>query len=173
MNYDVLLAKKKIKQKFTSAYTLIEILVGLTIIGLIFSFGFVNFRDFSRRQEILSIARALKGDLRLAQEQALAGKKPDGVECGVGTTLSGYRLNVVTGANYVIEAVCSGGNKETKSVTVPSDLSLSFPSPNPIIFKILGQGTNIAAGSDATITITQIGTNNQAVITITSGGEIK
>jgi prepilin-type N-terminal cleavage/methylation domain-containing protein len=165
--------KKNSNLKFSSGYTLIEILVGLTIIGLIFSFGFVNFREFSRRQEVISIARSLKGDLRLAQEQALAGKKPEGAECGGTNTLSGYHFEVTSATNYVIEAECSNQTRETKNVTIPSDLSLSVPSTNPIIFKVLGQGTNILAGTEVSITITQTGTNNSTAIIVTSGGEIK
>lgn len=173
MNCNLRFTHKKNNLKFSSGYTLIEILVALTVVGIIFSFGFVNFREFSRRQEVISVARSLKGDLRLAQEQALAGKKPEGSECGGVNTLSGYRFNVKSQVNYVIEAECGGGISQTKDVTLPSDLSLSSPSPNPIIFKILGQGTNIPAASEATLTLTQVGTNNSTTITVTSGGEIK
>jgi prepilin-type N-terminal cleavage/methylation domain-containing protein len=166
---------KKNNLRISSGYTLIEILVSLTIVGLIFSFGFVNFREFSRRQGVISAARSLKGDLRLAQEQALAGKKPAGAECGGTNTLSGYRFNITSPTSYTVEAQCSGvpGITQTKEVVLSSDLSLSIPSPNPIIFKILGQGTNIPAGNEATITITQTGTNNTTTITVTSSGEIK
>lgn len=154
-----------------AAYTLIEILVALTIVGLIFGIGYVNFRDFSRRQALAGTARSVMGDLRLAQEQALAGKKPTSVLCDTPSRLNGYNFRVNSGTSYQIEAACSGGNVVTKSVTLPPDISISTPSPNPILFKILGEGTNLSA--NATITLTQAGTSNTRSITVTQGGEIK
>ena len=56
----------------TFGYTLIEILVGLTIIGIIFGVGFASFREFSRRQSLAGGVKTLVGDLRLAQEQAIS-----------------------------------------------------------------------------------------------------
>ena len=51
-------------------YTLIEILVGLAIIGLLFSFGFVSFRDYSRRQTLAGAVKEVQGD-----EPAYAGRR--------------------------------------------------------------------------------------------------
>lgn len=152
-------------------YTLIEILVALTIVGLIFGIGYVNFRDFARRQALAGVARSIMGDLRLAQEQALAGKKPAVVACNPPNELNGFNFRVTGASSYQLEANCSGGNSITKSATLPTDVSISIPSPNPITFKILGQGTNLSA--DATISLTQSGTANTKVVTVTSGGEIK
>ena len=152
-------------------YTLIEILVALTIVGLIFAIGYVNFRDFSRRQSLAGQARSMKGDLRLAQGEALAGNKPSDVFCNPPNRLNGFNFRVTGSSTYRVEANCTGGNVITKNVTLPADMSISTPSPNPITFKILGQGTNVTA--DAVITITQVGTSFTNTVTVTSGGEIK
>jgi len=153
-------------------YTLIEILVGLTIVALIFAIGYVNFRDFSRRQALVGYARTIKGDLRVAQESALAGKKPADIFCDPPSVLNSYYFNVVSASNYQITASCSGGNVIVKDVTLPSDVAISI-STNPVLFKILGEGTNVPSATPTTITLTQAGTGNTRVITITSGGEIK
>lgn len=152
-------------------YTLIEILVALTIVGLIFGIGYVNFRDFGRRQALAGAAGTIKGDLRLAQEQALAGKKPSNAFCNPPNQLNGFNFRVTSSSSYSLEANCSGGNVTTKSASLPSGITMSSPSPNPITFKILGQGTNLSA--DATVTLTQPGTSNTIQIVVTSGGEIK
>jgi len=86
--------------------------------------------------------------------------------------LNGYNFNVTGAHDYLIQAVCSGGVLQIKSVTISSDISLATPSPNPIMFKILGQGTNIGV-APASLTLTQTGTAASATITITSSGEIK
>ena len=154
-------------------YTLIEILVGLTIIGLIFGFGFVNFRDFSRRQALFGAGRILTGDLRLAQQSALSGTKPSGANCNSPNLLDGYAFRVVSSTRYVIEAECSGGTIEVKSVEVTPDVSITAPSPNPILFKSIGQGTNIPEGDSSEIILSQIQTLNTVTVTVSDGGEIK
>lgn len=152
-------------------YTLIEILVTLTIVGLIFSLGFVSFREFSQRQAVVAAARRIKADLRLAQEQALAGNKPPGAPCDSPNVLNGYNFKVVSPQTYEIEANCSAGAVRVKSVSISPEISMSIPSPNPITFKVLGQGTNVSGST--TISLTQAGTNYTQTLTVTSVGEIK
>lgn len=159
------------------AYTLIEILVGLTIIGLLFGFGFVSFRDFSRRQAISGAAKNIQGDLRLAQGDAVSGQKPEDANCNSPNVLTGYAFNVVSDIKYSIEADCVGNGTsnvtDVKDVNLPSDIKLVTPSPNPLIFKVLGQGTNLVSGSDWILTLNQVGTTNTLDVTVTSGGEIQ
>lgn len=142
--------------KSHNAFTLIEILVVMTIIALLFAAGYVNFRDFQRRQALTSVGREFVGNLRLAQELALSGSKPDGVSCPV---LNGYNFRITDwtypGFVYTIEADCAGTPVEVKTVTVPGDSSIYIateppeigsPTFSPLVFKTLGQGTNIPAG---------------------------
>lgn len=150
-------------------YTLIEILVGITIIGLVFGFGFVSFREFSRRQVVAGAAKQIKGDLRLAQEYALSGKKP--ADCV--TQLDSYSFTVTSSQNpatYEIKASCS--SNATKSVDLAPDLYIS-PAPPGIVFKALGQGTTIEAGGSVIISVNQVGTENRVDITVSASGEIK
>lgn len=156
----------------TFGYTLIEILVGLTIIGIIFGVGFASFREFSRRQSLAGGVKTLVGDLRLAQEQAISGKKPEDVKCTSGL-LDGYNFRVVPPRTYQIEADCTQGIVVVKTVTVSDDMTLFAPAINPILFKALGQGTNIPEGQEVVVNITQAGTNAVAPVTISAGGEIR
>lgn len=154
-------------------YTLIEILVSITIIGLIFGFGFVSFREFSRRQALSGTAKNLMGQMRLIQEEAISGKKPDDPVCNAPERLDGYSFRVVDSANYVFAAVCSGGVVVTKSITLPADISIATPSVNPILFKSLGKGTNIPASTSVTLELSQSGTGYETSIVISFSGDIK
>ncbi len=156
-------------------YTLIEILVGLTIIGLLFGLGYVNFRDFSRRQAIAGAAKKIQGDLSLTQQLALSGKKPDDVRCNAPNLLSGYNFKIIPPSEYIIEASCTGSiaGVTYKDVTLSTDIAITSSSLNTIFFKVLGQGTNIDDGSRVTLTLTQAGTNNTFNIVIESGGNIQ
>jgi prepilin-type N-terminal cleavage/methylation domain-containing protein len=159
-------AHTKYSIKYSSAYTLVEILVALTIIGLLFSFGFVSFRDFSRRQAIADAAKMIQGDLRLAQGDAMTGQKPNGCT----TTLDSYSFNVQSLSRYTIEANCAVIPPPVKDVTLPSDITIT--APYPLKFKVLGQGTNIT-GTEWVLTLTQVGTGDTKSVTVTLGGEIK
>jgi len=163
----------KIASYNKNGYTLIEISVVLTTIGKLFRFGFVSFRAFSRREALTGTLKKIQGDLRLAQAYAFSGQKPDDVKCNTPNTLDGYSFKVYSSTEYKIEGNCSGGTVEIKDVTYASDVVLSIPSVNPIMFKILGQGTNIPTGETSTFTLTQSGTNSELTVTVTSGGEIK
>lgn len=152
-----------------NAFTLIEILISLTIIGLIFAFGYVSFRDFSRRQALTGVTRQVKGDLRLAQENALSGNKP----AACTGPLDAYFFTVSSFSNsYALEANCSGYAYLIKLVDMQPGISISS-TLRPIIFKVLGQGTNIPGGSQVTITLTQSDTGSTQVVTIDSGGNIQ
>lgn len=161
--------------KTTSAYTLIEILVSLTIIAVLFTVGYINFRDYSRRQALANSGKILQGDLVLTQQQALSGQKPDDPNCNDPNILNGYFFNVVSNTEYQIYASCSGGAVLTlsKDVTLPGGITISTPTPNPILFKILGSGTNIVSGGNVAITLSQTSSTNTFTVTIGSGGEIQ
>lgn len=166
-------SRQSINAKFKKGYTLIEILVALSIVGLLFSFGFVSFRDFSRRQALSGTAKGIQGDLRLAQQQALSGKKPSSTLCDApANSLSSFSFNVYSTTAYKIQANCSGGDVTIRDVSIPTGITISSPT-NPIKFKVIGQGTNLPDGGSAQITISQTGTTNQAIITVTDGGEIQ
>ena len=153
-------------------FTLIEVLISLTIIGLLFGFGFANFRDYSRRQQLLSVARNLKGQIRLVQSKASAGEKPDDIKCNGTNTLSSYSFQIVSTTSYRTVANCMGGNVTIKTENLPDGISMS-PTSGIISFKVLGQGTNITAGGSFVITLTHTGTGSTSLVTVTAGGEIK
>lgn len=159
------------------AFTLIEILVGLTIVGLLFGVGYANFRSFSQRQVVKDAAKNLQGDLRLTQGIAMAGQKPDDVACNSPNTLNGYNFTILSETSYEIRANCSGGNAATvnKVVTLGSGATFASPfsSPNPILFKVLGNGTNIPENQTVEIRMVQAGTTNESTVTISSGGQIQ
>lgn len=159
--------------RHTSAFTLIEILVTLTIVGILFAFGYASFRDFARRQQLAGTVKQLQGDLRLAQQMALSGEKPPDGSC---STLDGIRFGIIPPSEYRIRAQCNGsstGGYTYKTVNLTGDLVITPDATvNPILFKVLGQGTNILS-SEAVITLTQTATGNATTITVTPGGEIK
>jgi prepilin-type N-terminal cleavage/methylation domain-containing protein len=148
--------------RVTKGYTLVELLVGISIVAVIFGVGFISYREFSRRQSLTGITKQLVGDLRLAQQLALTGQKPE-----VCTKLIGYTFTA-TSSNYKIIASCSGGTVETKTVDISADTTISAGS---VTFKVLGQGTSLT--SPLTFTITNSSSGVSGTVTIGIGGDIQ
>ncbi len=159
-----------------NGYTLIEILVALAIVGILFGVGYTNFRDFTRRQSLGDSAKQIQADLRVAQQMALSGQIPVDVRCTGNNRLNGYFFRVLSATHYEIRASCSGGavTSATKDVTLPASVRIStpFPSPNPILFKVLGSGTNINS-ANAVITVRQVTGSSTTSVTISPGGQIQ
>ena len=151
-----------------SAYTLIELLVGITIMALIFSIGFVSYRDFSRKQALTGVTKGLISDLRLIQQKALAGEK-----IGSCTTLNGYKINI-SSSSYSLYASCASDILlKTVDLTVNEvTLTLTPPIPtNTITFKVLGQGTDLT--SEETIRITNSKINKTSTVVVGIGGDVQ
>lgn len=152
-------------------FTLVEILVGIAIMTILFGLGFLNFRDFSRRQTLKTFARRIEGDLSLAREKAISGEKPDVVVCNSPNILNGYSFQVASSENYVIKVVCSGGTIVVKNEDTPVDLTIGSSVPGAILFKVLSKGTDLS--SDATITVSQTSTGRSETVIIYQTGEIE
>lgn len=143
-------------------YTLIELLVVITISIIVFGVGMAGYREFSRRQALTGILKQVKADLRLAQQLALTGQKPE--TC---SKLIGYTFTA-TSSNYKIIANCLNGNLENKSVDMSINTTISAGS---IVFKVLGQGTNLSA--PLTFTIANSTTGTTGTVIVGTGGDVQ
>lgn len=151
------------------AYTLIELLVGISIVAIVFGVGFVSYREFSRRQSLTGITKQLVGDLRLAQQLALTGQKPTGEVC---TTLIGYIIARTSPTSYKLTADCSNDDFLIKTVDMPADTTISVNTLiSSVTFKVLGQGTSLS--SPLTFTITNSSAGTPGTLTIGIGGDIQ
>ncbi len=152
-------------------YTLLEVLITITILTATFAAGYTGFREFSRRQAVNAVVNTVKADLNLAQKQALDGKKPVGCNGG----LISYSFNITSSTAYSISARCTN-LVSVKTVTLPTGITINpLPSPNPIEFKTIGEGTNISAspaGNQASFTIKNTQINYSSQIFIGPNGEV-
>jgi hypothetical protein len=109
--------------------------------------------------------------LRLAQSKALAGEKPVDARCTGANLLDAYEFRIINASTYRISALCTGGSVLVKTYVVESSDMVIATGTNPIIFKVLGHGTNIPNPSEI-VSITQISTGKIISVTVTKGGEI-
>jgi len=158
----------------SQGFTILEVLVVLVILGLIMGIGSARFRDFQKRQSVVAAKRQIMGDLRAAQSDVSSGRKPS--DCT--GTLQGFTFEVTAvsaPAEYEVGANCTTATGSqfylVKSAALPDGISLSLPSVNPIIFRPLSLGTNLAANSTVSINVT--GSGLTEVITVTAAGGVR
>lgn len=155
-------------KKSCPGFTLIELLVTISIIGVLFGIGVAKYNEFNRRQILDQAAQELKSNLRLAQSKASAGEKPAS-GCAM---LDGYQVSFVDSNPdyYTIGAKCSPNSPAAESLSLPTGISFSsLPSSNSIIFKVLGQGTNVNVSTNIVLS----GFGDTRTITVSATGEIK
>lgn len=153
----------------SKGFTLIEILVGLTITALLFGVGYASYRGFVRRQVLNSAYEKLKASLSLAGQLALSGEKPS--DCPANSVLNGYRVDFVRKEFYA-ECAGPGGTTKAQEKTIDIQDGIEISSSRPtILYKVLGQGTDQA--SEATITIKQTATGNTLNALLTQDGKIQ
>jgi len=154
-------------KKTALGYTLIELLIVITLITLLFTLGMAQYNQFNRRQTLVKAKDELISNLRLAQSKSLAGEKPD--ICGT-ETLTGHKLKFFPDKQrYKIVAVCNDEVDVKIGMSLPTGITRKS-GPAEVFFKGLSQGTNI--DGQANIVLEDSNGETRA-ITITSIGEIK
>src|SRR3990167_10252495 len=86
-------------------YTLVEIMIGMTILSFLFIGGYTAYREFVRRQILTTATDDLKVNLNSARQKALGAERPDpaGGEC-LGDFL-GYSF-IFNGTSYTTSPDC-------------------------------------------------------------------
>ena len=113
------------RREMKKGYTLIELILVVSVFLLITTLGIARFNEFNERQVVAQSADTFISNLRLIQAKALSGDKPDGC-----TTLTGYTVEFAF-TNYTMYAQCDPeGIIDTPRVAVnlPANVNLNPPS---------------------------------------------
>lgn len=152
--------------KIHKAFTLIELIVVITVILVLVSSAIVSFNTYNDRQRVRQAIQTLKSDLRYAQSKAISGQKP-ALDCEI---FEGYEIKFPDETSYTIQPICSGlvaYPGPVNTVSLPGGVTTS-PVPNPIQFNSLSRGVITTSH-----TITFIGRSSFTnSLTITDSGVI-
>lgn len=149
-------------RKSCSGFTVVELLIILSLIALLFTLGVAQYNRFNRSQNLTKAKDELISNLRLAQGKAMAGEKPE--VCM--ETLSGHKLKFIDNSHYKIVAVCVEEVDIKTDITLPTGVTKQAGS-DEIFFRVLSQGIE----SDISLILSGFGETK--TITINTAGEIK
>jgi len=154
-------------KKNCPGYTLIELLIVITLITLLFTLGVAQYNKFNRRQILVKARDELISNLRLAQAKSLAGEKPDA--CG-DEILTGHKLKFFPDKQgYKIVAVCNDEIDVKTGISLPTGITRKS-GPATVFFKGLSQGTDIDGQANIVL---EDSNGDTSTVMITGTGEIK
>jgi len=162
--------KKTCSKSSILGFTLVELLIVISILAILFSIGLVQYTRFNRQQILGQAVLGLKNNLAYAREMALSGKKNcEGVFDGILVRFDG------TENEYGLYSSC---NNKTDLVLIATykvePVSLgSLPVGNEILFKSLNSGTNFSEEQTITLVASSGGTGNTAGVTVAPSGKLE
>ena len=139
-------------------FSLIEFVVGISIIAMISSLFLANYHGTKKRSELIMSAQKLASDIRFAQNYSLGLKKFDSDAPKGGW---GIHFSVLDPENYIVfadvngDGICNQLTEEYETISLPagvkindiiigsgSSADISFEPPDPIIWIIDSSGSN-------------------------------
>ncbi len=161
------LSKRNVKfQKNLFAFTLIEMMVAVTVMGIITAVGVARYRQFNEKQKVVVAGKEVMTLLRDTQKKAKSGDRP--MECNDPyRVLDGYKMRVTVATSQVdIIAMCRGLDVITKTVLLTNDAI--FSSGGEYVFNGLSGGVEGAG----VIRVTDVNLDHAYEVGITSSGAI-
>lgn len=131
---------------YKSGFTLVELLVVITLISLISGLGFISFNSYSKSQAIKQTGDNLKQAINVARFDAVSSVKPassiSGGECTSSDQLMSYKFNfcdnttcISTNPNidYEVVAICGAKSLVVKAEQLARGISFSSAGIDPSI----------------------------------------
>jgi len=128
-------------------FTLVELLIAMSILVTLLGAGLASFNSFNRRERLKQTALTLKSTLRLAQTKAISVEKPTS-GC---TDFVGMRIRFTVNS-YSMEHECSPEGIVGDADTITFSGGIVF-SPVPSDFTFMTQTNTINIDSPASLTI--------------------
>ncbi len=152
-------------RRYVGGFTLIELMVVLTISALVTGGGISAYRGFQDKYQVKQAGAELQTNLKLVQKKASAGEKP----LGCLGSLQGFRAWKVDGTHYSFQAECSLSDAEEQTVSLAEDIIITTEDFE-LFFSALDSAVN---GAPETILISTAEAKYTYEITVEANGVIR
>lgn len=159
------LLRKKPNKKLGIGYTLIELMVVITIISVITGIGVASYNNYNSRRVVEKAAEELKVNIRLAQSRAINNEKD--TRCGT-AILEGWYVEHKGSTSYQLYCKCGATEYRPTSPITITGVGVTLASFSTFGFKPLIGNTTLTA--DTTITVS--GSGKTSTLSITKAGDI-
>lgn len=171
-------------KRFTAGFTLIELIVVMSVTALLSTLGIASFLTYSRSQDLQQSANVLTTYLQTARSEVLAQVKPAGICSG---PLQSYQVLICCKGGGSNCPTCYSSDNLEMDVDCGSNspsvvLSYSFPSDVAVddtnttkrsfVFVPITGGIN-GISSSAKVTLKNTVTSVSKVVTVSSAGVIQ
>lgn len=145
-------------------FTLIELMIVITLMTLLFGGGVASYRRLERRQSLNNVCNKIKEMALTAQKRARVGDRPTGC-----TRLNSYRvrLSSASPANVRLEAICSNTTLTIEDYPVHARFALT--TFGTMTFKVLQGGLE---ETTATVLGQTASPNYRCQFTVDGGGSM-
>jgi prepilin-type N-terminal cleavage/methylation domain-containing protein len=180
----MLLSIFKTKKNNSKGFTLIETVVVMAVVSILSIVMIANYQGSQKQQSVQRAAHQLAGDIRRAQNMAMASTEQGGI------IPDGYGIYIIKNSNsYILFADTNNnqkrngtGDEDIESIIFSSGVEvfnvLPLPSPHvDIFFEPPDPTTYIngdsSAGKKTTITLILQGTTYKKTVTVKTSGQIE
>lgn len=133
-------------------YTLVELLVALSITMMVLGFGIASFSSSIRNQAVAGAASEVATLLNKARARAVSQVKP-GVCADF--VLDGYKVTITPPIDYKLEVACGGSNYSLEEKKLPSSISFQNSTPSTFLFRVLTGGVEGAQNLGSEVIISK------------------
>jgi prepilin-type N-terminal cleavage/methylation domain-containing protein len=156
-----------LQSSFDFGYTLLEIIVVVTIISLFTALSIGYYRNFDEQKKLDGDVKQFIDVLNLAANKANSGDLNPNPNC---TDFQGYSVLISSTTSYSLEFNCGDVYTEVQAYNLKSNISFTGTDAN-ILFKPLTGGTNLIRQASVTFTNNATGKCKKILINPLGGTE--
>ncbi|HUV43038.1 MAG TPA: hypothetical protein VMY36_04030 [Patescibacteria group bacterium] len=158
--------KRACSKSSVFGFTLVELLVMISILAILFSIGLAQYMKFNRQQVLGQAVLGLKNNLAYAREMALSGKKDcEGVFDGI--------LVRFGDAEYSLYSSCNNKTALILITTYKIEQVSLGSYPDEILFKSFTGGTDLSEDETIVLVAGSGGAGNTAGVLVTPAGKLE
>ncbi len=173
-----LISNLKSQASNVRGFTLLELIIVFTVIGVLSTVGLASFSTYSKTQVLEQAHNSFVNALNQAKSRAFSQVKPV-AQCDSAKTLNGYSVVIVTTSSpwhsYTLNIVCSGVSTVLSTITLPKGINFNKNTDIPptqvtsVYFSVL---TNSVTGA-GNVVLYSTDLSKSITVTVTSTGIIQ